>query len=653
MSNEIASIFVALKADASGLSSALNVAGTSMLNAERKFDRSLDIMERRSTGAFSAISGSALKASTALASFAKGGLVGALAGLSAGAIGAGIRDNASALAELATQARIAGIGVEQFQQLKFVAEQNKIGVDVLSEGLKELQNRADEYIQTMGGPGADAFKRLGYGADQLTGKLRDPVQLFGEIIGKLGELDQAAQIRVADEIFGGSAGERFLLLIQQGEDGIARTAQQARDLGVVIDRDLVERAAELDQAFQRVSATVGAGLSGAIANASWQLFNFIQQFQAFEARTNQSLDQSMRDLGMERLDLENEILQIQSEQAQNGNLNAMISESRIKDAKARLALIVEEETKILDVLESRKPIIIEPLQLDAPGLGAGGFSDFLKEVDVETKKVTASTKASSTAAGNQRDAFGDVIQMLVEEREQLGLNADQLELYRALRQAEVDLTSEAGQKVAEHVYLLQEDRRATDAATLAMERRNAQIATVLDALGSAVSGIFDGGVKSFDQFLDRVMDGFAQIGAQNIEDFFSLDSWASMGSDSNQKAGFIQAIEQGAANGTEKGSLTGVFDGFATLLGGNGNGNGQGAIGISGLASAGLGGLGIGYQAQDPMMGGLGGALSGAMAGAAGGPIGMAIGPVIGKPTSLSGLVDEAKKQKPKLELVA
>ncbi|MCB5411026.1 hypothetical protein H0485_13585 [Pseudogemmobacter sp. CC-YST710] len=53
-------------------------------------------------------------------------------------------------------------------------ETDKAGVDALTDGLKELNLRADEFVVTGGGSAAEAFERLGYSASELKQKLTDP-----------------------------------------------------------------------------------------------------------------------------------------------------------------------------------------------------------------------------------------------------------------------------------------------------------------------------------------------------------------------------------------------------------------------------------------------------------------------------------------------
>jgi hypothetical protein len=219
-----------------------------------------------------------------------GGLVGGLAAGGIAGIISQVREVALSVAEVGDQAKIAGVNVKSFQELKFVAEQNRISVDALTDGLKEMNLRADEFILTGAGSGAEAFTRLGLNADTLREKLKNPSELFTEIIGKLSQLDRAAQIRISDEIFGGTGGEVFVKLIDQGEKGIRDTIKAGNDLGVVMDEQLIKKAAEVDRRFNQVSSTVGTGLKTAIVEAASALQGFIDTFQGFykeyEARRN-------------------------------------------------------------------------------------------------------------------------------------------------------------------------------------------------------------------------------------------------------------------------------------------------------------------------------------------------------------------------------
>src|SRR5690606_26947064 len=142
---------------------------------------------------------------------------------------------AKGVASIGDEAKRAGLSNKAFQELSHVANTNRIAVDALTDGMKELSLRADEWITTGGGAAAEAFQRLGYSATDLKAKLADPSARLAEIIERVQKLDRAAGIRIFDEIFGGTGGERFVQLIDQGADSIRRTVKEARDLGLVLD----------------------------------------------------------------------------------------------------------------------------------------------------------------------------------------------------------------------------------------------------------------------------------------------------------------------------------------------------------------------------------------------------------------------------------
>lgn len=162
----------------------------------------------------------------------------------------------SSMAELGAQADRAGLDVESFQEWAYVADQNRIGIDALVDSFKEMNLRIDEFIVTGAGPAAEALERLGYDADELAQAIKDPTALMDDLIRRMRDLDRAGQIRVADEIFGGTGGEQFVRLMDEGARSLQSLRQEARTSGTVIDAELIDRAEEIDRRFREITATV-------------------------------------------------------------------------------------------------------------------------------------------------------------------------------------------------------------------------------------------------------------------------------------------------------------------------------------------------------------------------------------------------------------
>lgn len=179
-----------------------------------------------------------------------------------------VNNAAQSVADLAAEAETAGVSFEAFQELKFAAQEKRVGIDALTDGLKELNLRADEFIITKAGPAKEAFERLGYSSEELARKLTEPDRLFGEIIGRLGQLERAAQIRVADEIFGGTAGEQFVRFIKEGEEGIAGMRDRAREAGLVLRDEMGEAAADVAREFDLLMQRWDTWWKGGVLNTA-------------------------------------------------------------------------------------------------------------------------------------------------------------------------------------------------------------------------------------------------------------------------------------------------------------------------------------------------------------------------------------------------
>lgn len=236
------------------LKKASQAQGKAAREMERRAKQSADAMAKsyesaggRMSAAFKAI------ALPRMAAFA-----GTAAALSVAEVVAKTRQTVRGMAEIGDAAKRAGMQIGPFQEWKYVADQNRIGIDALTDGFKELSLRADEFIQTGSGSGADAFKRLGFNAADLGERLKDPSALMLEIMKRMEGLDKAAQIRIADEVFGGSGGERFVELLDRGAAGISAQITRARDLGLVLDEGAVRKAGELDAKFSEVETRLAS-----------------------------------------------------------------------------------------------------------------------------------------------------------------------------------------------------------------------------------------------------------------------------------------------------------------------------------------------------------------------------------------------------------
>ncbi|WP_127595984.1 hypothetical protein [Nitratireductor alexandrii] len=475
-----------------------------ILKANRTLGKQMDGMERRakkSSDRLEAIMGGAGRR---MGAAMKAGLAGLVAG-GALSIAGRLVDVAGGIAQIGDEAKRAGLNVKAFQELKYVAEQNRIGVDSLTDGIKELNLRADEWIETGGGPAAESFARLGFTAEELKTKLKDPSALFTEIIGKLENLDRAARIRIADEIFGGTGGERFVQLIDRGERAIRDQIKAANDLGVVLDEELIERADEVDRKFRAITTTIGTSLKSAIVEATSALQTFIDTFRDIERQQSRTLNERVTDIGRERLEIENRILELKEQQAEIGGFTAeaerRVLQGTINELAAQSEQLAREEARILSILESRRvPDAPEPT---SPAPGA-------PPARTNTGGRSSSARSSSTdSAARERQAVVDLIAELEAELRLIGASEAQQRAAAASRMAGAAATDQQRQRIiALNEAIYQE--------TAALDEQRDRLQTVADAGREFVGGFLQdirAGVKPMDalgnaigRLADRMLD---------------------------------------------------------------------------------------------------------------------------------------------------
>lgn len=417
-----------------------------------------------------------------------GGAAGVITGIiSASTVGV-IRDAASAIASVGDEARRAGLDVKSFQELKYVAEQNRVGVDALTDGIKELNLRADEFIVTGGGSAAEAFQRLGYSAEDLKQKLEDPAELFTEIIGRLGELDRAAQIRIMDEIFGGTGGEQFVQLIEAGEAGIRDTIKAANDLGIVLDEQMIGQAEEIDRQFNAIATTVGTNLKAAIVSAVASLGQFIDSFNEFERQQTNTLEERQKSLMRERSETYRQIQEATQERIALGETGAggMIDQS-ISELQAHMDKLNEEENRIIKILSDRN----SPKAAPAGPKWSPPVIDFTEKRD----KAGGGRSRHVSEAEKEKKAIDDVIASLREELAVIGLTDIERERTIALREAGVEWASKEGQEISALIDEKYRQLAAEEALAEQYERSEEAAERMGQVLDDQLMRIVDG---SFD-----------------------------------------------------------------------------------------------------------------------------------------------------------
>ncbi len=400
---------------------------------------------------------------------------GALAGIGVGLSIQGVKQIVSDIGNIETAAKRAGLTIKSFQQMKYVAETNRIEVDAMADAFRELNLRANEYAQTGKGSGAEAFAQLGMSPEEVKKRLKDPADFMLEIIDRTRRLkDTAAGIRIFDEIMGGQGGEQFVSLIDQGRDKLTETIKEGEELGRVLSDDVVQAAADVDKAFADITNTVSTSLKAAIVSAALQLRYFLDLFNTVENRSLDTLtkqrEEKQRALDMKTGDYRGAFLppkeQIEKELAE--------IDAQIKAHKDKQKLPSQPNDNI--------PPPVTPYILP----------------EDKKKKTGGSRSAKITDAEREKKAIDELIKSLEEELKLVGLSDEARDKEIALRKAGANATDAQRDQITSLIEARYREQKAVEAVEEQL-RRNADAALDLaDISMNMIDSIIDGSFSAKD-----------------------------------------------------------------------------------------------------------------------------------------------------------
>ena len=187
---------------------------------------------------------------------------------SAGVLGALINKSLDTVDAIAKMSDAAGIATDALQELRFAAEQNGVSTDILDASMMRF-NRRLGMAADGAGPAVKALKTLDISVRDMNGNVRDSEDVLDEVIEKISKYDSAAErAALSSKFFGDNAGPKMALLISKGTEGVAELRQEARDLGLVIDEDLLRATEGANDRMNVVSRQWGVGLDKLVAEHS-------------------------------------------------------------------------------------------------------------------------------------------------------------------------------------------------------------------------------------------------------------------------------------------------------------------------------------------------------------------------------------------------
>ena len=144
-----------------------------------------------------------------------------------------------------------GQTTDQLQEFSYATELIDVSVDTLQGSLTKLTNNMQDTINGTGNAKA-SFEALGISVTDADGNMRSANDVFYETIDALGDVkNETERDAMAMDIFGRSAQDLNPLIIQ-GSDTLKAYAQEAHNVGYVLNNEALTALTEVDDAYQRL-----------------------------------------------------------------------------------------------------------------------------------------------------------------------------------------------------------------------------------------------------------------------------------------------------------------------------------------------------------------------------------------------------------------
>ena len=144
-----------------------------------------------------------------------------------------------------------GQTTDQLQEFSYATELIDVSVDTLQGSLTKLTNNMQDTINGTGNAKA-SFDALGISVTDADGNMRSANDVFYETIDALGDVkNETERDAMAMDIFGRSAQDLNPLIIQ-GSDTLKAYAQEAHNVGYVLNNEELSALGAVDDAYQRL-----------------------------------------------------------------------------------------------------------------------------------------------------------------------------------------------------------------------------------------------------------------------------------------------------------------------------------------------------------------------------------------------------------------
>ena len=217
-----------------GLTSKLGIQLPDGMKSSMNAMGSLDAQSLALAGGFAAVAAAIVKVEKAMISMTK--------------------ESAAFADNIITLSMQTGQSTQQLQEFAYASELIDVSVDTLQGSLTKLTNNMQDTMNGTGNAKA-SFEALGVSVTNADGSMRSANDVFYETIDALGRVkNETERDAMSMDIFGRSAQDLNPLIIQ-GSKTLKAYADEAHNMGYVLDDEALSALGAVDDAYQRLQKT--------------------------------------------------------------------------------------------------------------------------------------------------------------------------------------------------------------------------------------------------------------------------------------------------------------------------------------------------------------------------------------------------------------
>lgn len=465
------------------------------------------------------------------------------AGVALLSVGALVNQTKQALDEfgnIADKSAQSGLDAEFFQELSYGASLAGVGMDELSSALNTFSKNSG--LAVVGkGKMVQALLKLN---PALLENIRNAKSQEERVKLAANAIDQAKtaseKAAIATTLFG-NAGAALVPVFSGGADAIEQMAVKARQLGIIVDNELIARADELGDEYETVTKVLDVQFKQALINLgpvmiaaaqlairlSDALSTIVDSWRALDQQSNIGLNRQLATIGKQRLDLENQILDAQkaqsdeaekmSETAKNlgfaDTKNPVLPGGNIDELKAQSAELKKQELAIVAIQTARNEAAKQV------GDGTGNSNDTADTPPLPPISTGGSTRNQAAEdALRQAEAVKKLIADLQFEQSLIGKSQVEQAKMNALRQAGAAATEEQKTQIASIIEASAKEKAAIEATAQSVELQRDIAKGALTDITTA----FEDGKITAQEWADVVSNMFRKVADAIINNLVNM-----------------------------------------------------------------------------------------------------------------------------------